>query len=999
MFTKHSTGHFLLKTFLAMLLTITVSGVSAQTCAIPGNDAPATAVTGMVNTYFPATASAASGTSSVQIGVRNASGSATSIAAGDLLLIIQMQGVDITNADKNTYGDGAGNGTVQNSDVYGGANYAGGFLNNGNFTAGRYEYAIATSASAGSGTVTLASALQNSYVNGTNQRFQVIRVPQYPTLSIGAAGLTAAAWDGSSGGVVAIDVSGLLTLGNISVNGLGFRAGGVRNIAAVTAPQYSGYRDLYANGNGGMKGEGIAGTPARTYSVANGLSAVAATDAYPGGDIGRGAPANAGGGGNEHNCGGGGGANGGAGGRGGACWNGNTLNTDGPLNGSHGGSPVVTVSTPARLFLGGGGGAADVGGNTSTDPQGSGGAGGGLIIVRAGSVTGSGTFSANGDAATDIVSTDGTGGGGAGGTIFVQTQSGSTTGITLTATGGRGGNASMGAANPEQDGPGGGGGGGVVYTNSGATGTVTAGLSGGILTSQTVSPGDPPVAGLARYYARAGFDGFSGSISAPVALTGARAGSACLPNLTVTKSTTTASISASGATTASYSINVQNTGGGARNISIIDNALPPGWTLAAAPTYSYTPALPMAANNLASGAEASNTSGGATFPLTAAAPLTVPANGSNSLTWNNFFIAPIINGVGGQMTINYTVNIPATAPVGCFHNPAGFTFLDSTRTANRLVTSTTANGANRSSSNYSANTTYQTGFTSAVAGSNYSGLIAGAAGENVCLQADLSVTKTGPATLAAGASGSYVITPRNNGRQIRDTSFAADQTTDATNSNAATRILANGVVRMTDTVPTGLTIIGTPSGTNWTCSVAGQLITCDYSTLPLVATTDLPAITANVQASISACPGPLSNTATVAGIQAPYLDSNVANNTSAAVSTALNCAADLAITKSDGVASVTSGNTVTYTINVSNPAGGASADGARVTDPAATGLNCTTLTCTASGNAACPTGAVNAGPISLVAATLQSPGYVIPTLPAGGNLSFSLTCSVTATGF
>lgn len=995
-FLENYRQYFLFKVLLALVFTLTVASVSAQTCAIPGNDAPATGVTGIVNSYFPGTGT---GASSVQIGVRNASGAATSIDVGDLLLIIQMQGADITNSDNNTYGDGVGDGTSQTSDVFGGTNYAGGFLNNGNLIAGRYEYAIATSASAGSGTVTLASALQNTYVNGSNQRFQVIRVPQYPTLSIGGGGLTAAAWDGSSGGVAAIDVAGLLTLGNINADGLGFRAGGVRNINAVTAPQYSGYRALYSSGNGGMKGEGIAGTPARTYSVATGLSAVAGTDAYPGGDIGRGAPANAGGGGNQHNCGGGGGANGGAGGRGGACWNGNVLNADGPLNGAHGGSPVVTSSTPARLFLGGGGGASDVGGNGSTDPQGSGGAGGGLIIVRAGTITGIGTFSANGDAATDIVSTDGTGGGGSGGTIFVQTQSASSTGITLIATGGRGGNSSQGASNPEQDGPGGGGGGGVVYTNSGAGGTVTAGTSGALLTTATTSPGDPPVAGKARYFARDGFDGLAGSFNAPIASTGARAGSACLPILAVSKSTSTPSIVASGATTANYSINIQNTGGGARNISIIDNTLPPGWTLASAPTYSYTPALPMAANNLASGAEASTTSGGTTFPLSTAAPLTAPAVGDNNLTWNNFFIAPIINGVGGQMTINYTVNIPATTPVGCYHNPAGFSFLDSTRTGNRLITSTTANGANRTASNYSANVNYETGNISVVAGTNYSGLIAGGNGEDVCLQADLSIIKTGPATLAAGANGNYIITPRNNGRPIRDTTFAVDQSTDATNSNAATRVLVNGVVRMTDTVPTGLTIVGTPTGTNWSCTVAGQLITCDYSTLPLLATTDLPAITANVQATISACPGPLLNTAIVAGIQAPYLDSDTANNTSAAVSTALTCTADLSITKDDGVTTVTSGNTVTYSINVSNAAGGASADGATVTDPLAAGLNCTTLTCTASGNAACPSGAVNAGPISLVVGTLQSPGYIIPTLPAGGNLSFSLTCGVTATGF
>jgi uncharacterized repeat protein (TIGR01451 family) len=180
--------------------------------------------------------------------------------------------------------------------------------------------------------------------------------------------------------------------------------------------------------------------------------------------------------------------------------------------------------------------------------------------------------------------------------------------------------------------------------------------------------------------------------------------------------------------------------------------------------------------------------------------------------------------------------------------------------------------------------------------------------------------------------------------------------------------------------------------------VAGQLITCDYSSLPLLATSDLPAITANVQATIAACPGPLSNTATVTGIQAPYLDSDSANNASAAISTALTCSADLSITKNDGVTTAQSGNSVTYTINVTNAVGGASANGALFTDPVAVGLNCTALTCLASNGAQCPTGSINGPLVTLVPATLQSSGYVIPTLPAGGNLSFSLTCTVTATG-
>lgn len=49
----------------------------------------------IVNSYYPGTGNPLSGTSSVVVGTINAAGSATPIAAGDLILIIQMQGADI----------------------------------------------------------------------------------------------------------------------------------------------------------------------------------------------------------------------------------------------------------------------------------------------------------------------------------------------------------------------------------------------------------------------------------------------------------------------------------------------------------------------------------------------------------------------------------------------------------------------------------------------------------------------------------------------------------------------------------------------------------------------------------------------------------------------------------------------------------------------------------------------------------------------------------------
>lgn len=88
---------------------------------------------------------------------------------------------------------------------------------------------------------------------------------------------------------------------------------------------------------------------------------------------------------------------------------------------------------------------------------------------------------------------------------------------------------------------------------------------------------------------------------------------------------------------------------------------------------------------------------------------------------------------------------------------------------------------------------------------------------------------------------------------------------------------------------------------------------------------------------------------------------------------------------------VQSGAATTYTITARNN-GPTAADGAVVTDPALTGLNCPTgpVTCSASGGAVCPT--------SPTVMQLQT-GLAIPTLPLNGSVVFTLACTVTATGF
>ncbi len=100
--------------------------------------------------------------------------------------------------------------------------------------------------------------------------------------------------------------------------------------------------------------------------------------------------------------------------------------------------------------------------------------------------------------------------------------------------------------------------------------------------------------------------------------------------------------------------------------------------------------------------------------------------------------------------------------------------------------------------------------------------------------------------------------------------------------------------------------------------------------------------------------------------------------------------ADLSITKTNNVTSVSPASATSYNIVVTN-AGPSAANGALFADPAATGLSKTSVTCTAAGGAVCPT-----APISIV--TVEgATGIAIPTLPSGGTVTFTVNANVTAT--
>ena len=168
-------------------------------CGVPGGDGPQPALGGTVNTYFPGTStSVAVGATSLTVGA--SVGASTPIAAGDKLLIIQMQSAALDSTNTDAYGDG-----VAGEPPSGATSWA---------SAGTYEFAIAAnSVSTAGGTLQLSVGVLNAYASSAatatmgQQTFQVVRVPQYSSAILGS-NVTATPWNGAAGGIVALDVAG-----------------------------------------------------------------------------------------------------------------------------------------------------------------------------------------------------------------------------------------------------------------------------------------------------------------------------------------------------------------------------------------------------------------------------------------------------------------------------------------------------------------------------------------------------------------------------------------------------------------------------------------------------------------------------------------------------------------------------------------------------------------------------------------------------------------------
>lgn len=130
----------------------------------------------------------------------------------------------------------------------------------------------------------------------------------------------------------------------------------------------------------------------------------------------------------------------------------------------------------------------------------------------------------------------------------------------------------------------------------------------------------------------------------------------------------------------------------------------------------------------------------------------------------------------------------------------------------------------------------------------------------------------------------------------------------------------------------------------------------------------------------------ITNTATVAHNAQTIPGFDAEGQASAAITTTDDV--DLSIVKTVNPTTAEVGDTVTYTLQVTN-AGSVGVGNAVVRDPPVAGLDCSaaTPTCSANGDAQCPASPTISG--------LQGPGLIVPLLPVGGELILQLQCTIT----
>lgn len=237
---------------------------------------------------------------------------------------------------------------------------------------------------------------------------------------------------------------------------------------------------------------------------------------------------------------------------------------------------------------------------------------------------------------------------------------------------------------------------------------------------------------------------------------------------------------------------------------------------------------------------------------------------------------------------------------------------------------------------------------------------------------DVSVTKTTTPTVLQGTTISYTVTV----------------------SNPGPAIAANVSVRDTLT-----TTIFNVAGASWTCAVVTAGTPTALTTACAAAsgsgnlsTTVSLSIGGTVRFVITApvfitATGTVTNTA-VANPTGTVFDPTPTNNITT-ITSFIQKAANLSVTKTDAITTATAGQFVTYTVTFTN-SGPGDANGATVTDVRSAGLsNCTVLSCVATGTSSCPVTPAN---------ILNPGGTTLPSFQPSTSVTFRIQCGVTATG-
>jgi len=293
-------------------------------------------------------------------------------------------------------------------------------------------------------------------------------------------------------------------------------------------------------------------------------------------------------------------------------------------------------------------------------------------------------------------------------------------------------------------------------------------------------------------------------------------------------------------------------------------------------------------------------------------------------------IGLLVNGQSAQFTVSVTVD----------NSVANGTVLSNTVTA--ATASVDGNPGNNSST---ANTT-------------------------VAAQADLAVSKSGPAAVTAGATATYTLGVANNGPS------------------------AASAVVLSDTLPAGETFVSITqtAGPIFTCA-GGSTVTCSIASLAAGASATFALVTSVAGSVVDG--STLTNTASVTS---NTTDPTPGNN-SASANSIVAATADLAISKS-GPAAVTPGSNISYTLNLSN-GGPSAASIVTLTDTLPTGENFVSFTQNAGPLFVCTTPPVGAGgTINCTNASLASSAVASFTLvvavPSNAAVGTVLTNTATA---